>query len=172
MQRPPTIDILAPGPSLKAYDRMRKPDITICINRAILQFPCDFWAVQDRPLWMEVKERPRRGILTNEVLHSRISNESYVFIMLRPSSVKGVNWTAPRVIDTVVHAFYGADINLFGFDMVGITYYDKTEWKPNANRHSRRTMQQLRNKADKRWKQESEMIQKFLELPFVRHHKA
>ena len=45
--------LLCPGPSLERFKAAPRYDLTIAVNRAVLAYPCDFWAVQDWPLFLE-----------------------------------------------------------------------------------------------------------------------
>lgn len=169
---PHTIDVLAPGPSLKDYDKTRKPELTVCINRAIKDHPCEWWAVQDTSCWREIKERPSRGLITSSVFQKKMGLSKYLVLLLKDSTNRRVNWTSPRALDTIVEAWKGWDIHLWGFDMVGIKYYDDTQWLPGANPNSRRTIRQLEKRSVGRWAQEAEMIAHILAMPNVHHHKV
>jgi hypothetical protein len=123
-------------------------------------------------MWKATKERPLKGMITSTGFISKIGRSKMEIIFLKPSSQRGVNWTAPRTVATVCAKWPDAEIHLWGFDMVGVTYFDETPWLPNPNPNSRRSREQLAGKAEVRWQQEAAMLHPFLELSSVTHHKV
>jgi hypothetical protein len=145
------IDVLAPGPSLALYDTTRTPDISICLNRAIAQFPCHYWALQDHQLLAQFKERPSIGYICTPKVKGMVRGET---IMLPGPTMQANNWTAPKLLEAIDKHWPEAEFHMFGFDMVGITYYDKTEWLPQR----KRSRDVLPARAKDRWEQERERL--------------
>lgn len=168
-----TIHVLAPGPSLKHYSPPWSPDVTVCINSAIFQYSCDWWAFQDHPLWEQTDKRPRVGLITVPATVRKLTSCSeYEIKELGPKADADRNRTAPRTVSAVLRDWPDYEIHLYGFDMLGEQYYDDSVWMPHRRATSKRPPEQWAAKAEDRWDEERKMLARFLKCSNVFLHKV
>ena len=146
--------LLCPGPSLLAFNEAPRYDLTIGVNRAVLAFPCDWWAVQDWQLFGDTHPDGNPAVFTTldcmEAIRRHGGSYRLAHRLLRyiadvyfyePAPDYWALYTATAAL--ILAWDQGAtSITCYGCDREGVDDYDGTS----------RTSD---NRTDERWQRES-----------------